>query len=225
MEPRVAGRPALCQVELSGGATRKNGEVCPGFYLFGHHFSFQNLFFVDMSERAYNHDANAKRRRYDRQLRLWGEHGQAAMEDCSICLLNGSATGTETLKNLVLPGIGSFTIVDGAVVTDTDLGNNFFLREADIGRNRAECVTALLQELNEHVSGSYVREDISEVLAAHPDFLHRFSLIVATQMSQKTLREVSFACTASRIPLIIVQTYGFFGYLRLDLGDHQVRLR
>jgi hypothetical protein len=44
------------------------------------------------------------RKRYDRQLRLWGEHGQQAMEDCSICLINGSATGTETLKNLVLPG-------------------------------------------------------------------------------------------------------------------------
>ena len=68
-----------------------------------------------------------KRRRYDRQLRLWGEHGQAAMEDSSICLLNGSATGTETLKNLVLPGIGAFTIVDGASVTQADLGNNFFL--------------------------------------------------------------------------------------------------
>ena len=42
--------------------------------------------------------ANAKRRRYDRQLRLWGEHGQAAMEDCSICLINGSATGAETRR-------------------------------------------------------------------------------------------------------------------------------
>ena len=51
-------------------------------------------------------EANAKRRRYDRQLRLWGEHGQAAMEDSSICLINGSATGAETLKNLVLPGEG-----------------------------------------------------------------------------------------------------------------------
>ena len=48
-----------------------------------------------------------KQKRYDRQLRLWGEHGQAAMEECSICLLNGSATGTETLKNLVLPGVPS----------------------------------------------------------------------------------------------------------------------
>lgn len=49
-------------------------------------------------------EAVAKSKRYDRQLRLWGEHGQAAMEACKVCLLNGSACGAETLKNLVLPG-------------------------------------------------------------------------------------------------------------------------
>ena len=169
---------------------------------------------------------NAKRKRYDRQLRLWGEHGQAAMEDCSICLLNGSATGTETLKNLVLPGIGSFTVVDGADVTISDLGNNFFLEEEQIGKKRAECVTALLQELNEHVSGSYVNEDISEVLAARPDFLNSFTMVIATQMtSQETLKQVSALCAARKLPLLIVHTYGFLGYLRMDLGEHQVRSR
>lgn len=50
-------------------------------------------------------DQTSRQRRYDRQLRLWGEHGQMAMEDASVCLLNGSATGAETLKNLVLPGM------------------------------------------------------------------------------------------------------------------------
>ena len=61
----------------------------------------------NMSAAASEMQANAKeakQKRYDRQLRLWGEHGQEAMEDCSVCLLNASATGSETLKNLVLPG-------------------------------------------------------------------------------------------------------------------------
>ena len=179
----------------------------------------------DKSEVELDDSSNVKRRRYDRQLRLWGEHGQEAMEDCSICLLNGSATGAETLKNLVLPGIGSFTVVDGANVALGDLGNNFFLDEGSLGRKRAECVTAFLQELNEHVSGSYVSEDILEVLAARPDFLSGFSLVIATQMPHNALREVSAACAAPKIPLIVVHAYGFLGYLRLDLGDHQVRLR
>ena len=59
----------------------------------------------DASEEVVVTADDAKKKRYDRQLRLWGEHGQAAMENCAICLINGSPTGTETLKNLVLPGV------------------------------------------------------------------------------------------------------------------------
>ena len=45
-----------------------------------------------------------KDKKYDRQLRLWGDHGQQALENSKICMINVTATGTETLKNLVLPG-------------------------------------------------------------------------------------------------------------------------
>jgi hypothetical protein len=35
---------------------------------------------------------------------LWGEHGQDAIELAQIGVLYATATGTETAKNLVLPG-------------------------------------------------------------------------------------------------------------------------
>lgn len=47
---------------------------------------------------------NAKEKKYDRQLRLWGQNGQQALEASHICLVNASATGCEVLKNLILPG-------------------------------------------------------------------------------------------------------------------------
>ena len=34
----------------------------------------------------------------------------------------GGAVGSETLKNLVLPGLGMFTILDGFVVSEMDMG-------------------------------------------------------------------------------------------------------
>lgn len=68
-----------------------------------------------------------KSRRYDRQLRLWGDHGQAALERAHVCLIHATATGTEILKSLVLPGIGAFTIVDEKKINGEDVGNNFFL--------------------------------------------------------------------------------------------------
>lgn len=53
-------------------------------------------------------------------------------------MLGSTAVGTETLKNLVLPGCGNITIVDDAAVSEADLGNNFFVTEADVGSSRAE---------------------------------------------------------------------------------------
>ena len=47
------------------------------------------------------------------------------MEEASICLLNCGPTGSEALKNLVLGGVGSITVVDGSKVELGDLGNNF----------------------------------------------------------------------------------------------------
>ena len=48
-------------------------------------------------------------------------------------------------------GVGRFTIVDNAKVTERDLQNNFFVTEAELGKNRAEVVSAWLQEINPDV--------------------------------------------------------------------------
>lgn len=102
----------------------------------------------------------SKEKKYDRQLRLWAASGQAALEDAHILLINSGpgVTGIELLKNLVLPGVGHFTIQDSALVTESDLGVNFFLDEDCLGGFRAEHTSRLLQELNPDVRGNAVRE-------------------------------------------------------------------
>lgn len=52
-------------------------------------------------------------------------------------------------------GIGKFTIADGAVVKEADLGVNFFLDKDCLGKSRSECLTRLLQELNPEVQGDW----------------------------------------------------------------------
>lgn len=113
---------------------------------------------------------SSKERKYDRQLRLWAASGQQALEQSRVLLVNsdgpidehntplGGVVGVETLKNLVLPGIGGFTIVDPAVVTETDLGVNFFLEESSLGKSRAQETCAFLKELNPDVDGDYRAE-------------------------------------------------------------------
>ena len=85
---------------------------------------------------------------------LWAASGQNALESARVLVVNGSATSTSILKNLVLPGIGHFTILDAEMATPEDAGNNFFLEGPDsVGKSRAEEEVRLLLELNESVEG------------------------------------------------------------------------
>lgn len=101
---------------------------------------------------------SSKEKKYDRQLRLWAASGQQALEEAHVLLVNSGpgVVGVETLKNLVLPGIGNFTIVDDATVTEADLGVNFFLEESSLGHSRAEECCKLLVELNPDVTGNHI---------------------------------------------------------------------
>ena len=86
--------------------------------------------------------------KYGRQLRLWGANGQAALMGAHVLLLGAEPTGSETLKNLVLPGLGLVAVVDGGDVTASDLASNFFVEPAALGRKRADVDVQLLCEMN-----------------------------------------------------------------------------
>uniref|UniRef100_A0A671MRY0 NEDD8-activating enzyme E1 regulatory subunit n=1 Tax=Sinocyclocheilus anshuiensis TaxID=1608454 RepID=A0A671MRY0_9TELE len=164
----------------------------------------------------------SKEQKYDRQLRLWGDHGQEALENAHVCLINATATGTEILKNLVLPGIGVFTLVDGHKVSGEDVGNNFFLTSSSIGKNRAQAATELLQELNSDVSGNFVEESPDKLLDNSPEFFHRFSLVIGVQLPESTYLRLGSVLWEAGVPFLICRTYGLIGYMRLIVKEHTV---
>lgn len=97
----------------------------------------------------------AKEKKYDRQLRLWAASGQQALEDAHVLLLNSGpgVVGVEILKNLILPGVGNYTIVDEVDVAEEDLGINFFLTDESLRKPRANETCKYLTELNPDVNG------------------------------------------------------------------------
>lgn len=163
-----------------------------------------------------------KSRRYDRQLRLWGDHGQTALERANVCLINAETVGTEILKSLVLPGLGSFTILDPHTVTGEEAGSNFFLSGDSIGRPRGEVAVRLLLEMNHEVRGESRQETVDQVIVSDPDFFSRFHLVIACGLPDKLLSQVSSLCWHSSVPLMAARTSGFLAYLRLQLSEHCV---
>ncbi|KAF7159953.1 hypothetical protein CNMCM6106_007368 [Aspergillus hiratsukae] len=173
---------------------------------------------------------SSKERKYDRQLRLWAASGQQALEESRVLLVNSDgswsnqssgasgAVGVETLKNLVLPGIGGFTIVDPAIVTEPDLGVNFFLEEASLGKSRAEETCRLLRELNPDVEGSFRSEAIAEVLLQEPDFLAQHRLVlISGPVKRSTLDTLCNAAKALNIPVLYTHSVGFYSVFSLQL--------
>lgn len=162
------------------------------------------------------------KQKYDRQLRIWGEHGQARLETARVCLLKCGPTGSEALKNLVLGGIGSFTIVDGSKVEAADLGNNYLVDYESLGHSKAQCVSALLQELNESVAAKFAEESPEALIDSHPAFFAAFTLVIATQMPESSLVKLDEICRQHGVQLIIARSYGLIGLLRISTPEHCV---
>jgi amyloid beta precursor protein binding protein 1 len=117
-------------------------------------------------------------------------------------------------------GIGSFTIVDGHKVQASDLGNNFFLDFASLGKSRAEATTHLLSELNEFVDGAAVDRDAEAIIEEDVSFFGRFTLVIATNISEKALLKLAAFLYERNIPLFVCRSYGFVGYVRLAVPEH-----
>ncbi|CAK7264236.1 hypothetical protein SEPCBS57363_000978 [Sporothrix epigloea] len=167
------------------------------------------------------HGPSEKERKYDRQLRLWAASGQAALELANILIVNaGSGTVVvETLKNLILPGVGRFTIYDDTTVEEADLGVNFFLEEASVGQSRAKCCTELLLELNPEVEGDWHPKPesslgLAELLESSPTFT---MILYAHPTPQSVLDLLQKYGEENKTPLVSVHSAGFYSYFRIRL--------
>lgn len=75
-----------------------------------------------------------------------------------------------------------------------------------------------LLELNNEVRGDSVDETPEHILAHRPDFFKSFTLVIATDMSEKSLKQLSSLLWQANIPLMVVRAYGFISYIRLQVS-------
>mmetsp|Transcript_20699 Transcript_20699/g.45443 ORF Transcript_20699/g.45443 Transcript_20699/m.45443 type:complete len:355 (+) Transcript_20699:2-1066(+) len=84
---------------------------------------------------------------YDRQLRLWGVQAQQRLLKSKVLIWGLEGSNVEVCKNLVLAGV-TLVLRDHRTVSIADVAFNYFLREDEVGKNRAECTARRVQEMN-----------------------------------------------------------------------------
>ncbi|KAK1069078.1 hypothetical protein LTR74_005120 [Friedmanniomyces endolithicus] len=161
----------------------------------------------------------AKEKKYDRQLRLWGIGGQIALEETHILLINtgSGVTGVEMLKNLVLPGVGQFTILDSAVVSEADLGVSFFLEDASLGKFRAAETVRLLMELNPGVQGHAITEPLETFITKDNAFSPYNLVVAAAPIDASILERIRTHSQTLHVPAFYFHSVGYLSSFSLLL--------
>ncbi|KAF2474114.1 uncharacterized protein BDR25DRAFT_255749 [Lindgomyces ingoldianus] len=155
---------------------------------------------------------------YDRQIRLWGVQAQEKIRTANILLVSIKALANEVAKNLVLAGIGSITLADHEVVVDDDLGAQFFVSEADIGKNRAEAAAPQIQKLNPRVKVNVITRDIRT--EQDVTFYAAYDVIIATDLDFLSLSSLDSGARLAHRPFYAGASHGFYGFIFADLGTH-----
>jgi ubiquitin-like 1-activating enzyme E1 A len=155
---------------------------------------------------------------YDRQIRLWGVQAQEKIRSASILLITLRALSNEIAKNLVLAGIKSITIVDHALVTEADLGAQFFISQSDIGLNRAEAAAPQIRKLNPRVQ---VVVDTQDIRHKGPDYFGGFDVVIATDLHPDALNIINTATRLNHKPFYAAGVHGFYGFIFSDLIQHE----
>ncbi|KAI1173760.1 hypothetical protein F4777DRAFT_424514 [Nemania sp. FL0916] len=159
---------------------------------------------------------------YDRQIRLWGMQAQQKIQGANILLISMKALANEIAKNLVLAGVGSLTIVDDQVVTETDLGAQFFLAQENIGQNRAEAAAAQVQKLNPRVK---VFPDSGSIMTKGASYFAAFDIVIATDLNPTLLAFINTATRLHNRQFYAAGVHGLYGYIFCDLIEHDYVLK
>ncbi|XP_021964411.1 ubiquitin-like modifier-activating enzyme 1 isoform X1 [Folsomia candida] len=152
---------------------------------------------------------------YSRQLYVLGKEAMARMAASNILISGLGGLGVEVAKNVILSGVKSVTLQDATTTTWDDLSSQFYLRKADIGKNRAEQCLKHLSELNPYVSVLTSKEPLTPELIGK----EKYSTVVVTESSGvSNLLEIGNWCHDNGVSFILAETKGLFSRIFCDFG-------
>ncbi|KAF9076472.1 ubiquitin activating enzyme [Rhodocollybia butyracea] len=153
---------------------------------------------------------------YSRQLYVLGHEAMKRMAASNVLIVGMQGLGVEIAKDIVLAGVKSVTVYDPEPVKIEDLSSQFFLRENDVGKPRAEVTVPRLAELNAYVPVRNLGGQTGQEITV--DLVKGFQVVVLCNASYAKQLEINDWTHQNGIPFIATETRGLFGSVFNDFG-------
>lgn len=149
---------------------------------------------------------------YSRQLYVLGHEAMQKMSLANVLIVGLQGLGVEIAKNVILAGVKSVTLYDPAPAKIADLSSQFYLRESDVGKPRAQACVKLLADLNQYVPVSVLEGELTL------EKLGQFKVVVLTDVPLAQQLAYGKFCHENGIYLISGSVRGLFGMGFNDFG-------
>uniref|UniRef100_A0A0W0F8Q2 Ubiquitin-activating enzyme E1 1 n=1 Tax=Moniliophthora roreri TaxID=221103 RepID=A0A0W0F8Q2_MONRR len=170
---------------------------------------------------------------YSRQLYVLGHEAMKRMALSNVLIVGMQGLGVEigrvlpfrfgiiklmqgTAKNICLAGVKSVTVFDPEPVTIQDLSSQFFLRDEDVGKSRAEATVPRLAELNSYVPVRNLGGSPGQEIAV--DLIKGFQAVVLCGVPYSKQLELNDWTHENGVHFISTETRGLFGSVFNDFG-------
>ncbi|HET8860929.1 HesA/MoeB/ThiF family protein [Marivirga sp.] len=164
--------------------------------------------------------------RFDRQIVLkgFGQKAQQKLQSSSVLVVGAGGLGCPALQYLAAAGVGRIGIIDGDLVSESNLNRQILFGESDTGLKKAEIAA---KKLNAQYSD--LKVDI------YPEFLttqnaietiENYDIVLDGSDNFGTRYMLNDACQLLKKPLVLGAIYQYEGQLMVLMeGEHQVNYR
>ncbi|GGI25390.1 HesA/MoeB/ThiF family protein [Pedobacter mendelii] len=151
--------------------------------------------------------------RYNRQIILegFGESNQKKLANASVLVIGAGGLGCPALLYLTASGIGRIGLIDGDVISLSNLHRQILFSTADIGKLKAETAARKLAELNPEISIKPYPFYISQTNIL--DTIKPYDFIVDGTDNFESKYLINDACALLNKPLVFAAVSGYEGQL------------
>lgn len=152
---------------------------------------------------------DSERERYQRQLPIWGDDGQARLKRAKVFLAGAGGLGSPIAMYLTVAGVGKLRIVDHDRVSLSNLNRQILHWDNDVGREKLSSAADKLRRMNPDIEIETIPETITGDNAA--DLIADSDLIMDAMDNFAARYVLNESALKKRIPFFHGAVHGFYG--------------